>query len=355
MILFASSERYCSLHQWLVRWIGNWNPDQQLSIINSSGYIFPDEISSLDFIQFEEFHPIQYIDTLWSHLCPHAEDWWKLLEINSKKSIELPFIPGLDDIALLLYLAEVSEKQSESTTQLILLPHPSETVKLFRLAHNGPHLIDNLLEPLLNWWDTTRSSLSTVETLLRLKLPASKQLRLSDDWKNRLEAFKQRLCSSRQNPLIIFTDCEDQTIELIRERIKVMGLYGAIPSHLILTSLDLKATQTLIDQYCNESPLCHISNQIDDISNPNNIEIIGSNHKQKIQASFQINHESKSIKMYMPGMESSDLQIQQIDQSIHLIYKSHHRTIDLENGWAKYQCSRASIDSGWLSLSFNPI
>ena len=352
MILFASSERYCSLQQWLARWTGDWDPNQQLSIINISGHILPAEIHALEFVQIEEFKPNKYIEKLWSQLCPHAEEWWKLLEINSKKSIELPFIPGLEDIAQLLYLAEISENQSESSTQLILLPHPSETIKLFQLAQNGPHLIDNLLEPLLNWWDKTRGSLSTVETLLRLKLPASKQLRLSDNWKSRLEIFQQKLSSGNHNPLIVFTDCESQPVSLIEEKIKVMGFYGAIPWHLILTDLDNKTTKLLSDKFCGGS-LRHISNETDQVSNPNSILSAKTNFQA--ENSFQINEEEKTIKLYIPGIESSELQIQQIDQTLHLIYKTHHRTIDLGGSWSKQQCSRANIESGWLNLSFTPV
>ena len=349
MILFASSERYCSLQQWLTRWTGDWDPNQKLSIVNISGYILPAEIYALEFVQIEEFQPNKYIEKLWLQLCPHAEEWWKLLEINSKKSIELPFIPGLEDIAKLLYLAETSENQSESSTQLFLLPHPSETIKLFQLAQNGPHLIDNLLEPLLNWWDKTRGSLSAVETLLRLKLPASKQLRLSDKWKSRLEIFQQKLCSGHHNPLIMFTDCESQPVSSIEEKIKIMGFYGATPWHLILTDLDNKTTKLLRDNFCGGS-LRHISNETDQVSSLNSILSAKSNFQ--VENSFQINEEAKTIKLYIPGIESSELQIQQIDQTLHLIYKTHHRTIDLGGSWSKQQCSRANIESGWLNLSF---
>ena len=300
-------------------------------------------------ITIENFNALHYTEKLWTKLSPHAEDWWKLLEVNNKKSIELPFIPGLEDIARLLFIAEATEEHIKDAHYLVILPHPIESRRLIKLAQNGPQLIDDLLEPLLNWWDTTKASLSTIEKLLRLKLPDSSQLRLNEEWKSRLEELKETLHPDRINPFILFMDCEGQAMHEIEDHISSLAFYTAIPSHLILSGLNRENIASFQAIYSG-GPLHYISDDFDHTKN----QINALKSKDTRRPSLISNTTEKTIKIYLPGIKKSDIKIQQIDETVHITYKSHHRTITVSDSLKYHQCSRASVQSGWLCLWFAP-
>jgi arsenite-transporting ATPase len=193
LILLASADRYSALHQWLQELLDIQQENFDIRLVNLSGEFnldISDFTAKNNFIA-ESFNHLSSLARLWEQLNPHAKEWWQLLDIATKQSIELPQLPGVEDLTRLIFLSEILDREPESTLIIVILPAPLHALKLLDMAQQGPALIDQLLEPLLNWWDTTRQTLSTVEKLLRLRLPSSQQLRLNEIWKGRLHLLER--------------------------------------------------------------------------------------------------------------------------------------------------------------------
>jgi hypothetical protein len=63
--------------------------------------------------------------------------------------------------------------------------------------------------------------------------------------------------------------------------------------------------------------------------------------------------ESLYAKIFLPGVSKADLKIEQIDESIHLIFNGYCRSIALPKEFISNQCERAQITVGWLNLWFS--
>ena len=50
---------------------------------------------------------------IWQNLNPHAIEWWKLLSLDNKDSLELPDLPGIEDLTRIIQLAEVIDQLKE--------------------------------------------------------------------------------------------------------------------------------------------------------------------------------------------------------------------------------------------------
>ena len=156
LILLVSADRYSALHQWLLNVPLDRMDHQSTELIDlTSEWMIKDAYLTLDtegvVSQFNHMHTVE---TIWNTLNPHAKEWWDLLDISTKQSIELPTLPGLEDLTRLIYLSEKIENVGQDHQMIIVLPQPIHAAKLLKMAQQGPELIDQLLEPLLNWWDS---------------------------------------------------------------------------------------------------------------------------------------------------------------------------------------------------------
>ena len=163
--------------------------------------------------------------------------------------MELPSFPGLVDITRLIFISKQLSLHSTIDRILIILPPPMHAFELIGLAHQGPILIENLLEPLLNWWDNTRKSLAAVEALLRIKLPSSKQLRLTDKWRQNLELLQTATLDRKKHHFYLAFDGEGHSKTSLTKRLGFSGIHAVIPSHLIVSDTDNKLLQILEEQF----------------------------------------------------------------------------------------------------------
>ena len=165
LILLVSADRYTALHQWLQDLFSNQTTDSEIKLYNFSGEFDFDlaEFTANNNCVVQTFDHISILKRLWEQLNPHAMEWWQLLDIASKQSTELPPLPGIEDLTRLIFFSEALDSATTDTILIAILPTPLHSLKILGMAQQGPALIDQLLEPLLNWWDTTRQTLSAVE------------------------------------------------------------------------------------------------------------------------------------------------------------------------------------------------
>ena len=347
MTTIFSSDRYSTLQTAVESVIGS-STDERLKILDLTGErVFKCLRPNLEIEYFDYY---QSIEKVWSELLPHALDWWKPLGLENNNAIELPELPGLEDILKLTVLARGIESVGNNKNLIVLLPPPLQALKILRMAHQGPDLINDILDPLLNWWDSTRGSLATVEKLLRLHLPSSAQLRLTTSWKERMKTL-QRITSDRElHHLVLLFDGYNMSSETIKTRISTCGIHGVIPSHIIIESHAEKSHESLSSKDLNDLVDISFCESIVDTTPILNKK---SNAELKISApTTEYNIKSCELKVFLPYICKEKLTIKQHYDQIYFIYQGSRRTIPLPKSWASLTCTHAKISSGWLSLGF---
>ena len=343
VIRFISSDRCRTLHSVINELI-------QADIISSRSMLLDTRGDFADLETFgQEYEWIQFdhnqvLEDLWNELNPHAKEWWDLLDISDKQSAELPSLPGIEDITRLIFICRHLKTAISHQDIVVILPHPHHAIRLLGMAQQGPFLIENLLEPLLNWWDNTRKSLSAVETLLRIKLPSSQQLRLSAQWRHYFE-YLQTLCNDRMlHRFYLILDGADQSILHLMRRLSLCGMNAVTPSGLIVSDLDSQA-MIQISKELDPSMIELVSN---DQLSKDKIETIESKYK----ANLFLDSPHQSIAVYLPGVDKTELVIKQSGTTIFLFYLGQKRVIELPISLNTLTCQRGQINLGWLTLRF---
>ncbi|HBM51479.1 MAG TPA: hypothetical protein DDZ97_00140 [Deltaproteobacteria bacterium] len=350
LILLASADRYSALHQWLQELLDIQQENFDIRLVNLSGEFnldISDFTAKNNFIA-ESFNHLSSLARLWEQLNPHAKEWWQLLDIASKQSIELPQLPGVEDLTRLIFLSEILDRAPESTLIIVILPAPLHALKLLDMAQQGPALIDQLLEPLLNWWDTTRQTLSTVEKLLRLRLPSSQQLRLNEIWKGRLHLLQQTISDRNNHHFTLILDGKNYKPEQLIYRLSVAGMHRAIP-HLLIVEDACNTSNIEIENECRNGPTTFNKSIIVPESEQ---ETKAMKDKNKSLSIEEWNPENLCMKIFLPGVKKDDINIQQIDLTINLILNGYCRKIDLPTELESKQCKRAQMTESWLNLWF---
>lgn len=351
MILLASADRYTALQRWLQELFSSQAIDTEIRIIDLSGEFDLDlaECIENNNCVVQNFDHARILGRLWKQLNPHANEWWRLLDIAHKQSIELPPLPGIEDLTRLIFLSEALDDAQADALLIAILPKPLHALKILAMAQQGPALIDHLLDPLLNWWDMTRQTLSAVEKLLRLCLPSSQQLRLNDAWKGRLHLLQNTISNRDNHHFTLILDCKNYEPRQLINRLSFTGLHRAIPHMLILEEVSTVANSAIVDE-CHNSPIIvKNSMSIPDLDQKERDVEENKAHKP-IE---EWNSEEQYVKIFFPGVSKSGLNIQQIDGTIHLIFNGYCRSIELPTEFAAMKCERAQMNEGWLNLWFN--
>lgn len=351
VILLISADRYTALHQWLKELLSSQAKATQIKLIDLSGEFNCDhgELTANNNFVIQDFDHAAILERLWEQLNPHATEWWKLLDIADKQSIELPPLPGIDDLTRLILFSEALDCTSSDTLMIAILPTPLHALKMLGMAQQGPALIDELLEPLLNWWDTTRKTLSAVEKILRLRLPSSEKLRLNDALKNRFYLLQKTISNRSNHHFTLILDGKNYKPEQIKRRLSVAGMHRALP-HILIVEEASKEVNTEIKNECQNGPITtNESIIIPDLkqnfttTNPNN----------SCDLIEKWNAESHCVEIFLPGVSKVGLNVQQISQIVYLTFNGYCRRIILPTEFSAKQCERAQITNGWLSLWFS--
>ena len=346
LIIFASADRYQALQKVINAIACHLKKERELKVIEMSGerlnLLLENKNSTISY-----FDHSQIVDDIWMMLNPHALEWWKLLGLEDKDSLELPCLPGIEDLTRIIKLAQVIDEHKDFNLLIVILPHPLHAIKLLQMAQKGPDLVEQLVDPLLNWWDKTRKSLSTVEKMFRLNLPSSKKLRLEDVWKRKFETL-QRITSERnQHNFICFIDQESRNLDQLQHRFSNFALHGAFPTHLVIQDAE-KLIVEQIRSDCSDIPFTLIKWPEEKQQNIAKMLLEApSNRRTKFT-----NEENMSIHIFMPGVQKKSLRIKQTVDNIYLIYQGNHRAIEIPEAWKKMRCGRAQIKLSWLTLLF---
>ena len=288
------------------------------------------------------FEALPYGLQLWIQLQPRLEPWLQLLELQELEPLLAPPLPGVEMVLRCLCLAEAYERNPDLT---VLLPAPAEATALLELARTGPSLVEGLLEPLLLWWDQIRQSLSSLELVLRLRLPSSAGLRLDDTWRRRLERLAEALGPDGGWQFTVALDQGDPAAELLRCRLIGMAFRGCVPSRLGLhgpgaaallaappdwlpSALPVLALEPSADEEALVSLLALASLEPPTPSGPDRIILP------------------------LPGLLKSELDVQQIGSVLVLRSQGHRRLVPLPAALEGKLCSGARLEGGWLELRF---
>ena len=351
LILLVSADRYAALHQWLQELLSSQTTDDGIKLLDLSGEFNLDlaEFTANKNCVIQIFDHASIVERLWEQLNPHAMEWWKLLDVASKQSTELPPLPGVEDLTRLILFSEALDSAPADTLLIVILPTPLHALKILSMAQQGPALIDQLLEPLLNWWDTTRQTLSAVEKILRLRLPSSQQLRLNDAWKGRFHLLQNTISDRTNHHFSLILDGKNYTPQQLMNRLSVTGMHRAIP-HILTVEEASTAANIKIENECHNGPIIiNKSITIPDL----NQKIEATQEKRNQDRIEEWNAESLYLKIFLPGVSKASLTIQQIDATIHLIFNGYCRSFELHTEFATKQCERAQISEGWLNLWFS--
>lgn len=351
VILLISADRYTALHQWLKELLSSQAKATQIKLIDLSGEFNCDhgELTANNNFVIQDFDHAAILKRLWEQLNPHATEWWKLLDIADKQSIELPPLPGIDDLTRLILFSEALDCTSSDTLMIAILPTPLHALKMLGMAQQGPALIDELLEPLLNWWDTTRKTLSAVEKILRLRLPSSEKLRLNDALKNRFYLLQKTISNRSNHHFTLILDGKNYKPEQIKRRLSVAGMHRALP-HILIVEEASKAVNTEIKNECQNGPITtHESITIPDLKQ----NFTTTNPNKSCDLIEKWNAESHCVEIFLPGVSKVGLNVQQISQIVYLTFNGYCRRIILPTEFSAKQCERAQITNGWLSLWFS--
>ena len=288
---------------------------------------------------------VPYAMNLWQQLEPRLEGWLELLQLQKLEPLLVPPLPGVDMLLRCLYLAEALEADHPIT---VLLPAPGEALALLELARTGPALLESLLEPLLAWWDQTRQNLSSLELVLRLKLPSSESLRLDARWRQRLERMADQLAPQAPWQLSLLLECNDASAQLLQQRFSAISLRGFMPGRVGLHGAGAEAfwvqrpdwwlaelSVTPMTSLPDASALDHFLSQV-----PCTVRV-------------HVPPEGGRLLVPMPGVEKRQLDVQQIGTEMVLICRGKRLVIGLPGSLQSQRCSAARLEQGWLELLFS--
>ena len=347
MIIFASADRYQALQELVIAHQKYLPVGKYLQILDMTGERLSLKDSTKRNATVSYFNHSQVADKIWQILNPHALDWWRLLSLENKDSLELPGLPGIEDLTKVIHLAQTIDQLESHEVLIVILPPPLHAIKLLQMSQKGPDLIEQLLDPLLNWWDTTRKSLSAVEKMLRLNLPSSEQLRLTENWKKKFEKLQTISTARNKHNFIAFLDQESKNFDQLQHRFSTFALHGTFPTHVVIQDEHSEILEQIKRNY-EDSPLTIIKWSNERLENCAKALLKDPCNKKTILT----NQDKKSIHLFLPGVKKDVLKIKQTSDSIHLLYHGNHRSIVIPEKWRALRCKRAQMESAWLTLSF---
>ena len=291
------------------------------------------------------YSAVPYAMQLWQQLEPRLEAWLQLLQLQQLEPLLVPPLPGVDMLLRCLALAEALSEQRPLT---VLLPAPGEALALLELARTGPALVESLLEPLLAWWDQTRQSLSSLELMLRLKLPSSQSLRLDASWRLRLEQMAALLAPEEAWQLSLALECPDSEARLLRQRLSAISLRGFMPSRVGLHGAAAAELAAAPPSWW-PAELAATA-----LVNPPDPEVFNAFLAQAPCADRpHLDADAFVLRLPMPGVDKAELDVQQIGAQIVLISHGLRRLVPLPEPLQAKQCSGARLEQGWLELRFS--
>ena len=349
VIRFLSCDRYALLQSHFKNLSQNTDCFSFCTVLDVTGenWNFSEFNASNKIVQFNH---LRVIESIWQELKPHAKEWWDLLDLSEKEAFELPTLPGIDDLTRLIFIANHIESHmlgNQAGDLIVILPPGIKGIKLFEMMQQGPIIIENLLEPLLNWWDHTKQTLAAIETLMRLKLPSSKKLRFNEYWRLKFERTQDITSNRDRHQLVAILDCEGHNLSTISNKVSLYGMHSSIPSHLIMCGSKFEAIQCFCSKISSQwmQVMCWQTEQ-EDASTSKSLETHTGTETSRID------HQNMIRSYFMPCIDKKEMRIQQVDHLIFIFYHGYQRSINISDFKSGAICKNAQIDNNWLTLNF---
>ena len=125
-------------------------------------------------------------------------------------------------------------------------------------------------------------------------------------------------------------------------------MHRAIP-HLLIVEDASNTSNIKIENECRNGPTTFNSS----ITVPESDLVANAlKDKNKSLSIEEWNTESHCMKIFLPGVKKDNMNIQQINSTINLIYNGYCRSIELPAKLEAMQCNRAQMTQSWLRLWF---
>jgi len=290
---------------------------------------------------------------LWQQLRPRLSDWLRLLQLADSEPLLIPPLPGVEMLLQCLYLSKQLDRLNggsvaSAASITVLLPAPGQAMALLELARTGPALVEGLLEPLMLWWEQTRQSLSSLELVLRLKLPSSNALRLDPIWRQRLERLATVLGDSNQHQLSLAMAAGDREGRMLRHRLSRVALRGGMPNRLLLHGPEAAQIKPQLEDWLGNSMGYAVVDPAMDIEELGRLlSCQGSTSRNML-----VDQDEGLISLPMPGLGRDELDVQQIGSHLVLLSRGQRKLINLPPGFEGQVCSGARLEQGQLRLRF---
>jgi hypothetical protein len=190
--------------------------------------------------------------------------------------------------------------------------------------------------------------LSSLELMLRLKLPSSQSLRLDASWRQRLEQMAALLAPEAAWQLSLALECPDSEARLLRQRLSAISLRGFMPSRVGLHGAAAAELAAAPPSWW-PAELAATA-----LVNPPAPEVFNAFLAQApCAARLHLDADASALRLPMPGVDKAELDVQQIGAQIVLISHGLRRVVPLPEPLQTKQCSGARLEQGWLELRFS--
>ncbi|MFN9622634.1 MAG: hypothetical protein ACK587_07360 [Cyanobacteriota bacterium] len=302
--------------------------------------------SGLALEELRSFEAVPMAMRLWEGLRPRVDAWLRLLELADREVLLLPPLPGVEALLQCLFLAEQLEELETSRQRVtVLLPPPGPAMALLELARTGPELVEGLLDPLLRWWDQTRSSLGGLGKIVGLDLPTASSLRLEPGWRRRLEHLARVLKEPASPQLTLCLEAADGEGRVARHRLSRLALRGNLPTRLLLHGDGAAGVK---DSFSGALEAAVV------VSGAASVDALAEILKEPLgaPARAELDLEAGTLSLPMPGLRREELQVRQVRGVIVLLCGGHRRLVPLPAPLERRKCVGAQLEGGRLALRF---
>lgn len=300
--------------------------------------------------ELRSFEAVPMALRLWEGLRPRVDGWLRLLELADREVLLLPPLPGVEALLQCLFLAEQLEELEASRQRVtVLLPPPGPAMALLELARTGPELVEDLLDPLLGWWDRTRLSLGGLGKLVGLDLPTASSLRLEEVWRRRLERLARVMAEPGAHPLTLCLEAGDGEGRVARHRLSRLALRGPLPTRLMLHGAGALGVKEALSASREGSVVATTV-----VSSAASVDELAEILKETVgePARVEIDLAEGILSLPLPGLRREELQVRQVRGVIVLLCGGHRRLVPLPAPLERRKCVGAHLEGGRLALRF---
>jgi hypothetical protein len=177
------------------------------------------------------FDVTEQLDNQWPQLQEKLYQWLNILKLDHQIIQQAPLLPGLEDCLKVLYLINQIE-DNPSQTMICILPPPAQAQRFLLGVVNAPDIIEQLYLPLITKIIELKEKLTSLESLLNLKIPRSSSEPLDSNLREKIIKLAKILQCN--NSCECYLAIQNSTV--INERISGFYFCGIQASKIWLNS-----------------------------------------------------------------------------------------------------------------------